>query len=77
MDVGMIELTLPVNHVSPAVQAKIASLKAEMVAGKFDPFAGPIKAQDGSVKVAAGKTMTSDQLWGMNYLVAGVQGSLK
>jgi simple sugar transport system substrate-binding protein len=48
-----------------------------MTAGKFDPFMGPIKAQDGSVKVAAGQTMTSDQLWGMNYLVSNVEGSVK
>jgi len=76
-DAGMVALTLPVKHVSPAVQAKIASLQAEMTAGKFDPFTGPIKAQDGSVKVAAGQTMTSDQLWGMNYLVSNVEGSVK
>jgi hypothetical protein len=59
------------------VQAKIASLQAEMTAGKFDPFTGPIKAQDGSVKVPAGQVMSVDALWGMNYLVSNVQGSVK
>jgi len=76
-DAGMVELTLPVKHVSPAVQAKIASLKAAMTAGTFDPFTGPIKAQDGSVKVPAGKVMSVDDLWGMNYLVSNVEGSVK
>ncbi|WP_419758555.1 BMP family ABC transporter substrate-binding protein [Acidisoma sp.] len=74
---GMVELTMPVNHVSPEAQAKIDSLKAEMTAGKFDPFEGPIKAQDGSIKVPAGQAMSVGALWGMNYLVSGVQGSLK
>ena len=59
------------------MQAKIDSLKAEMTAGKFEPFTGPIKAQDGSVKVAAGKVMPDGDLWGMNYLVSNVQGSVK
>jgi basic membrane protein A and related proteins len=77
LDDGMIELTMPVNHVTPAVQAKIDGLKAEMIAGKFDPFTGPIKAQDGSIKVPAGKVISVDALWGMNYLVSNVQGSLK
>ena len=74
---GMVELTMPINHVSPEAQAKIDSLKAEMTAGKFDPFEGPIKAQDGSIKVPAGQAMSVGALWGMNYLVSGVQGSLK
>jgi len=77
LDDGMIELTMPVNHVTPAVQAKIDGLKAEMIAGKFDPFTGPMKAQDGSIKVPAGKVISVDALWGMNYLVSNVQGSLK
>jgi basic membrane protein A len=77
IDSGMVAITEPVNHVTPAVQAKIDALKAEMVAGKFDPFTGPIKAQDGSVKVEAGKVMTIDQLFAMNYLFDNVQGSIK
>jgi basic membrane lipoprotein Med (substrate-binding protein (PBP1-ABC) superfamily) len=77
MDDGMVELTLPVKHVSPAVQAKIDSIKAAMIAGSFDPFTGPIMAQDHSVKVPAGQTMSVDALWGMNYLVDNVQGSVK
>lgn len=77
IDSGMVDIISPVNHVTPDVQKKIDALKAEMVAGKFEPFTGPIKAQDGSVKVEAGKVMTVDQLFGMNYLFEGVQGSIK
>ena len=77
MDSGMVDITEPVNHVTPAVQAKIDALKADMAAGKFEPFTGPLKAQDGSVKVEAGKVMTVDQLFGMNYLFSNVQGSIK
>ncbi|MBW4025503.1 MAG: BMP family ABC transporter substrate-binding protein [Proteobacteria bacterium] len=74
---GMIELTMPVRHVSPAVQTKIDDIKAAMIAGKFDPFTGPMKAQNGTVEVPEGKVITTDQLWSMKYLVDNVQGSIK
>ncbi len=48
-----------------------------MIAGKFDPFTGPMKAQNGTVEVPEGKVITTDQLWSMKYLVDNVQGSIK
>ncbi len=44
---------------------------------KFDPFTGPMTAQDGSVKVADGKMIGDGDLWNMNYLVSNVKGSMK
>ena len=49
---------------------------AGMKAKTFHPFTGPIKDQSGKVRVAAGKTMTNDELAGMNWYVEGVQGSI-
>ncbi|GAB0114688.1 BMP family ABC transporter substrate-binding protein [Acidisoma sp. C75] len=77
MKSGMLAITEPVHHVTAEVQKKIDAMQAQMVAGTFDPFTGPIKAQDGTVKVPAGKIMTVDQLFSMNYLVDNVQGSFK
>ncbi len=77
MKAGMVEITEPVHHVTPAVQQKIDALKAEIEAGKFDPFTGPITAQGGAIKVPAGQVMTVGQLFSMNYLVDNVQGSIK
>ena len=57
----------------------VAKAKADsdaIAAGTLLPFAGPIKAQDGSVKVAAGKALTDGDILGMNWFVEGVQGDL-
>ena len=60
--------------------SKIAKLpadkKAEIVAGKFAVFAGPIKAQDGSIKVPAGKSLTDKEIDSINWYVEGVEGKL-
>jgi basic membrane protein A and related proteins len=53
-------------------------IKAQMVAGKFDIFKGPLKDNKGNVVIAAGTTLnqTDLKLEGMNYLVEGVIGSI-
>lgn len=60
----------------PAKKAADA-IKAQMMAGKFDIFKGPLKDNKGAVVVAAGKTFkqTDIELEKMNYLVEGVLGS--
>ena len=74
---GMLDLTMPVRNVPPATEQKIDSVRQDIIAGKFSPFNGPIKAQDGSVKVAAGQEMAPGDMWKMDYLVDNVQGSIK
>ena len=48
-----------------------------MIAGTFSPWTGPIISQDGKVQAAAGTTISDDDLWNMNFLVANVKGSMK
>lgn len=74
---GLLDITTPVRNVSPETAQKIASTREAIIAGTFSPFNGPIKAQDGSVKVPAGQTMSPDDLFKMDYLVDNVQGSIK
>jgi basic membrane protein A len=52
-------------------------IKAQMIAGKFDIFKGPLKDNKGNVVIAAGATLkqTDLKLESMNYLVEGVIGS--
>ncbi len=40
------------------------------------PFAGPVKDQSGKVVVAAGKTLSDQELLSMDWYVEGVQGQL-
>ena len=46
-----------------------------MIDGEFEVFAGPIKGQDGKVKVAEGKAMTDQEMLGMTWFVEGVIGT--
>ena len=64
------------KKVPAAVVAEAKKYMAGMKAKTFHPFTGPIKDQSGKVRVAAGKTMTNDELAGMNWYVEGVQGSI-
>jgi len=73
---GMIKLA-PLNPAVPAdVKDQIAKLEGELKAGTFHPFAGPVKDQDGKERVAAGKTMSDDELGKMDYYVEGVGSKL-
>ncbi|MDZ7938477.1 MAG: BMP family ABC transporter substrate-binding protein [Rhodoferax sp.] len=53
-------------------------IKAQMMAGKFDIFKGPLKDNKGNVVIPAGTVLgqTDLKLEGMNYLVEGVIGSI-
>jgi basic membrane protein A len=53
-------------------------IKAKMLAGKFDIFAGEVKNNQGQVVIPAGKSLaqTAIELESMNYLVEGVIGKI-
>jgi simple sugar transport system substrate-binding protein len=54
----------------------LAQKRLDIIDGKFDPFAGPIKDQTGAVKVAAGQSLTDADLSRLNWFVQGVDGAL-
>jgi len=60
-------------------QDKIEAVKAQMTAGTFQMFKGPLKDNTGAIVIPEGKAFGDEdgELWGMNYLVEGVKGSLK
>jgi simple sugar transport system substrate-binding protein len=73
---GMVDV-VGINSAVPAeTVAQVNKLKADMTAGKFHPFAGPVKAQDGSVKVPAGRNMSDEELSGINWFIEGVNGTV-
>ncbi|BCR04464.1 BMP family ABC transporter substrate-binding protein [Desulfuromonas versatilis] len=76
MDTGMVGLA-PMSDQVPAEVQKLVAEKTEAIkAGKFHPFAGPIKDQEGKEKIAAGATASDPELLGMNWFVEGVQGTI-
>jgi simple sugar transport system substrate-binding protein len=73
---GMIKMG-PYNKAVPKdVQDLVAKTGADIAAGRFHPFTGPIKDSDGHERLAAGKVMSDDVLAKMDYYVEGVQGKL-
>lgn len=65
------------KNVPDDAKARIMAARQDIISGKLAPFDGPVKAQDGTVKIPAGGHITDDQLWSMDYLVDNVQGSMK
>ena len=73
---GMIKMA-PFNKVVPqATQDLVNKTAADIGAGKFHPFTGPLKDNDGKERLAAGQVMDDATLSKMDYYVEGVQGKL-
>jgi len=73
---GMVKMA-PFNKVVPQdVQDLVNKTGTDIGAGKFHPFTGPIKDNEGKERLAAGKVMDDATLSKMDYYVEGVQGKL-
>jgi len=73
---GMIKMG-PFNPVVPReIQDLVNKTAADIGAGKFHPFTGPVRDNDGKERLAAGQVMSDDVLSKMDYYVEGVQGKL-
>ena len=72
----MVEIA-PYNDAIPAdVVALAEETRKGLMDGSIKPFAGPIKGQDGTVKVKEGEELDDGVLLGMDWYVEGVQGKL-
>ena len=73
---GMIKMA-PFNPVVPKdVQDQVNKTAADIGAGTFHPFTGPMKDNEGKERLAAGKVISDADLSKMDYYVEGVQGKL-
>lgn len=77
---GMPESTSKLVSLSYKIPADIRELvankQAELMAGKFEVFAGPVKNHRGRVRVKEGRKISDAKLLRMNWYVEGVTGSL-
>ncbi|SER08275.1 nucleoside-binding protein [Faunimonas pinastri] len=74
-DSGMVQMAPFTNM--PDDVAKVAQETVDKIKShQLNPFAGPIKKQDGSVAVAEGQTLSDKDLTGLNWYVEGVEGDL-
>ncbi|GAA0753388.1 BMP family ABC transporter substrate-binding protein [Ideonella azotifigens] len=75
---GMKEGIVQLAPLGPSVPREAVALfeekKAAILAGKFQPFTGPIVDQGGKQRVAAGQALAEKELWTMNWYVDGILG---
>jgi basic membrane lipoprotein Med (substrate-binding protein (PBP1-ABC) superfamily) len=64
-------------NVPQEVQDLVMQTQADIESGKIVVFAGPIKDQDGNVKVAEGEVLGDDAMSAVDWFVEGVVGSPK
>ncbi|TDV27285.1 nucleoside-binding protein [Paraburkholderia caballeronis] len=62
--------------VPPEAQRALAERRAALVAGRVDPFAGPLKDQSGKLRVAANATLSATDANRLDWFVEGVDGKL-
>ncbi len=73
MKEGMVVLAPWGQSMTEEARNAADAAKQGIIAGKLQPFGGPIKTQKGEVKVAPGSNVSDDELLKMNWYVEGVQ----
>lgn len=76
IDRGMIALSGVADDVPDEVRGRMQQAQAAMESGALTPFDGPVYKQDGSVAAPEGTSLGDDDLWGMNYFVQGIVGTM-
>lgn len=75
MDAGIVALAPFGPMVPKEVQDKVTAQQAEIASGSFKVFSGPVKDQQGAVKIADGTVASDETLLGMTWFVQGVVGT--
>ena len=75
---GMIRVDAFGPKVPAAVQTEVLARQKDIAAGKLHPFhaRADVRDNEGRVAIAAGQTLSDDQILGMNWLADGVVGKL-
>jgi simple sugar transport system substrate-binding protein len=73
---GVIRMVSLNPSLPPDVKQLVTKLEADIKSGALQPFTGPITDQDGKQRVAAGTSLSDDELRRLDWLVAGIQGRI-
>lgn len=64
----------------PGVPSDVAEMvnarRAEIEAGNFDVFVGPIVDHEGNLQVPDGEPASLEHIWGVDYVLDGIEGTL-
>ncbi len=73
---GIVALA-PISDKVPAdVKQNVAAQETGLKEKKFDVFKGPVKDQQGNIKIEAGQTMSDQDMLALNWFVEGVVGTI-
>jgi simple sugar transport system substrate-binding protein len=75
---GMVRVGDFGSKVPKAVQEEVLARQKDIASGRLKPFfaKSAVLDNEGSVVIAKGTTLSDEQILGMNWLVAGVQGKV-
>ncbi len=75
IDEGIAGLAPISDKVPHEVEARVLNKQRQLLAGHLDVFKGPIRDQEGTVRIAEGEVPDRETLWAMDWFVEGVEGS--
>lgn len=73
---GVVALAPLSDKVPEDVKQVVAEKEKELIEKKFDVFNGPVKDQEGAVKVPEGQSMSDEDMLSFNWFVEGVLGTI-
>ncbi len=76
MKEGILSLAPIADFVPQEVKDLVEKEKARILSGEFDVFVGPIKDNEGTLRVPANQTMTDEEKLSFDWLVEGVVGEI-
>lgn len=76
MSDGLVKLAPLGKSVDEETTKLIEEKKQEIVDGDFEPYSGPVKDQNGKIRIPEGEVASLEHLLSMDYLVEGVIGEL-
>jgi basic membrane protein A len=74
---GAVQMSPYAAAVPQPVRSLVDDRRAAITAGRLQPFGGEIRDQAGTVRVPRGMVLNEKDARSINWLVAGMQGSLK
>jgi basic membrane protein A len=76
MNTDIVKLAPLTSNAPEGAQKKVDEVKKKMLDNTFNVFAGPIKDQNGIIKVPAGSTLSDKDQLTCNWFVQGVVGKI-
>jgi len=73
---GAVKMAAWSDDLTEEQMAVIKEAEADIKSGKAHVFAGPLKDQSGKLRVKEGENLPDAEIFGMNWLVEGLSGSL-